>query len=157
MLSIFTDLVVFTDRQVHKNQKHISSSARCHSRSSHKHPRKCTNSKHIPACYLPTSSQFTQTARQMYKLQTHFNMLPSKIFASSIRDAQLRLKKANESYGTLLLQSQSPTMKHYINSPTRIKSILVIEHFVRYLESVFVLNTAMVWGTYCTIRPTYCI
>jgi len=93
LCSLFSDLAVFTDRQGHKNQKHISSSARCHSRSSHKHPRKCTNSKHIPACYLPTSSQFTQTARQMYKLQTHFNMLPSKIFASSIRDAQLRLKK----------------------------------------------------------------
>ena len=137
-----------------KIQKHISSSARCHSRSSHKHPRKCTNSKHIPACYLPTSSQFTQTARQMYKLQTHFNMLPSKIFASSIWNAQKRQKNHMVH---CCHSPRSPTMKHYINSPTRIKSILVIEHFVRYLESVFVLNTAMVWGTYCTIRPTYCI
>ncbi|CAD6269721.1 unnamed protein product [Miscanthus lutarioriparius] len=119
---VFNDQDQFTHSQTSGQDPRYTSGC-CLPRSSHKQLRKCTSPSPIntflhqtATCYLSGSSQFTQ----MHKLQTHSNMLPPKIKSSQVQSGiltQVRLgEKTNESYGTLLLQSQSPTIKHYINS-----------------------------------------
>lgn len=64
------------------------------SRSSYKHRRKCTSSIHTcqhATYHLSRSSQFTQTAREMYKLQTHCSKHISTCFLLKSLQVQSRM------------------------------------------------------------------